>query len=347
MSTFTSAASTTSPASIDTAGLSNVTQVPTAPSTGPSAARGASGLHRRIFPTALGPVAVRYSPEPPGSDRADAAADVYLHGAAGSWTTFIPLLAASAAADERYPGGARHTVLMDLPCWGESTRGTSTSSLTITAMTEAVTGILLTLGYRRWNLIGHSMGGFLALDIAAAEPMRAASVAVISGATFSVATATSHPLSGLLRFPAFTGMLLVLRTMAAWGPAGEYLVRRIGRSALMRPLMSPFFAHPKGIDRDVIAALGEDARPAAFAAAARGAAGYDFSRWRGITAPVLAVRGHQDVFTPPSDLTRLAQLVPQARLVTVPGCGHFAPIEQPGLLAGLLAGGSAVGPAGS
>ncbi|WP_434613014.1 alpha/beta fold hydrolase [Arthrobacter sp. A5] len=302
----------------------------------------AAVLHRRVFPTGLGPVAVRYSPAVARADRGNATADVYLHGAAGSWTTFIPLLAASATAGnghpgEGNPGDERHSVLMDLPGWGESTHGTSAASLTMATMAEAVTGILWTLGYRHWNLIGHSMGAFLALEIAAAEPKRTASVAVISGATFSVATAAAHPLPGLLRFPAFTAMLLLMRAMAACGPVGEFLVRRTGRSPLMRPLMSPFFSHPHVIDGTVITALGEDARPAAFAAAARAAAGYDFSRWRGITAPVLAVRGLRDVFTPPSDLVRLAELVPHVRLVTIPGCGHFAPIEQPGFLAGLLA----------
>jgi pimeloyl-ACP methyl ester carboxylesterase len=47
-------------------------------------------------------------------------------------------------------------------------------------MARAVTGVLNALGYRRWNLVGHSMGGFLALHIAAAWPEQTTSVAAIS-----------------------------------------------------------------------------------------------------------------------------------------------------------------------
>jgi pimeloyl-ACP methyl ester carboxylesterase len=44
---------------------------------------------------------------------------------------------------------------------------------------------------------------------------------------------------------------------------------------------------------------------------------------------VLATRGDRDVFTPSSDLARLEAIVPQVRTVTIPGCGHFANVEQP------------------
>ena len=59
------------------------------------------------------------------------------------------------------------------------------------------------------------------------------------------------------------------------------------------------------------------------------AAYYDFDHWRGIRCPVLATRGDRDVFTPPSDLAQLAEVVPLAQLVTIPHCGHFANIERP------------------
>ena len=86
----------------------------------------------------------------------------------------------------------------------------------------------------------------------------------------------------------------------------------------------------------MIRGLGHDARPASFSAAARAAAHYDFGQWRGIRCPVLATRGDSDVFTPPSDLVRLADVVPQARLVTIPRCGHFANLERPEQMRRLL-----------
>ncbi|MET3811979.1 pimeloyl-ACP methyl ester carboxylesterase [Arthrobacter sp. UYEF3] len=227
-------------------------------------------------------------------------------------------------------------MLIDLPGWGESTKGTRPEHLGIEAMARAITEALKALGYRRWNLIGHSMGGFLALHIAAAWPERTASVATISATTFGAAEAARRPLRSLSSFPAFTGMLLAMRATAALGPAGRPLVRAIGTTPVMGLLMSPFFADPAAISASVIRGLADDARPASFSAAARDAAHYDFGQWRVIRCPVLATRGDSDVFTLPSDLVRLADIVPHVQTATIPRCGHFANIEQPEIIQRLL-----------
>lgn len=277
-------------------------------------------LRRYVLPTELGPCTVRVQACADGEAPASGIADVYLHGAAGSWTSFLPLLSGVPA---------RSRVIVDLPGWGESTQGARLELFGIEAMARAVTGVLHALGYRRWNLVGHSMGGFLALHIAASWPERTATVAAISAATFGVAEAVRRPLRGLSRFPTFAGMLLLMRSMTALGEAGDALVRAVGTTPVMGLLMSPFFANPKTISRHVIRGLRDDARPAGFCAAARAAEHYDFDHWRGIRCPVLATRGDRDVFTPPSDLARLAIVVPHARLATIPRCGHFANIERP------------------
>jgi pimeloyl-ACP methyl ester carboxylesterase len=281
----------------------------------------AATLRRQIVPTELGPCTVRVQQGTGGRCPASGTPVVYLHGAAGSWTTFRPLLSGA-------PAHAR--VLIDLPGWGESTKGARLEHFSLEAMGRAVTEVLDALGYRRWNLVGHSMGGFLALHIAAAWPERTVSVATISATTFGVSEAARGPLRSLSGFPAFVGMLLAMRSLAALGPgAGSALVRAIGATPVLGPLVSAFFAEPAAIPAGVIRELGEGARPASFSAAARAAAHYDFGQWRGIRCPVLATRGDSDVFTPPSDLARLADMVPHARRVTIPRCGHFANIERP------------------
>ncbi len=284
------------------------------------APKAAATLRRQILPTELGPCAVRVQQGTGGRCPASGTPNVYLHGAAGSWTTFRALLSGTPAHDR---------VLIDLPGWGESTRGARLEQFSIEAMARAVTGVLNSLGYRRWNLVGHSMGGFLALHIAAAWPERTASVAAISATTFGVSEAARGPLRSLSRFPTFVGMLLAMRSMAALGPAGPALVRAVGTTPLMGPLMSPFFADPAAIPAGVLRELGDGARPAGFSAAAWAAAGYDFDQWRSISCPVLATRGDSDIFTPASDLVRLADITPQVRMVTIPQCGHFANIERP------------------
>jgi pimeloyl-ACP methyl ester carboxylesterase len=285
-----------------------------------SAPTGAATLRRQIVPTELGPCTVRVQKSAGGQCPASGTPDVYLHGAAGSWTSFRALLSGAPARDR---------VLIDLPGWGESTKGARLEHFSIEAMGRAVTEVMNALGYQRWNLVGHSMGGFLALHIAAAWPERTDSVATVSATTFGVSEAARRPLRSLSRFPAFVGMLLVMRSLAALGPAGSALVRAIAATPVMGPLMSPFFAEPAGISAKVIRGLGDDARPASFAVAARAAAHYDFGQWRGIRCPVLAIRGDRDLFTPPSDLVRLAVMAPHVQTVTIPRCGHFANIERP------------------
>lgn len=286
----------------------------------------APALERRDVTTELGPVTVRVQQ---GMQPTSSEATVYLHGAAGSWTTFSPLLSKVPDVDR---------VLIDLPGWGESTAGVRPEDLSAETMGRAVVGILDSLGYRRWNLVGHSLGGFLTLHLAAKWPDRVASVAAISATTFAVAEAARGPLRSLSGVPALVGMLLAMRSMAALGASGSALIRATGTTPLMGLVLSPLFADPSAVPRQVIRGLASDARPASFAAAVRAAADYDFGLWRAIRCPVLATRGDSDVFTPASDLSRLVGLVPHAWLETIPHCGHFANIEQPAFLQRLLDG---------
>ena len=294
-----------------------------------TAPREVATLRLHILPTDLGPCAVRIQKGEGGVRSSSGIPDVYLHGAAGSWTSFLPLLVGAPANDR---------VLIDLPGWGESTKGVRLENFSIEAVARAVTDVLSSLGYRRWTLVGHSMGGFLALHIAAAWPNRTAGVATISATTFDAAEAAGRPLRRLRRSPALVGMLLLMRTLAALGPWGPALVHAIAPTAAMRLLLSPFFEYPGTISARVIRRLGTDARPSSFVAAAHAAAHYDFGQWRAIRCPVLATRGDNDIFTPRSDLVRLAAVVPHAQMVTIPCCGHFANIERPEHVQKLLEG---------
>jgi pimeloyl-ACP methyl ester carboxylesterase len=51
-----------------------------------------------------------------------------------------------------------------------------------------------------------------------------------------------------------------------------------------------------------------------------------------IKVPVLVVAGERDTFTPPSLSSFMAELIPGAELLMVPGGTHVAPIEQPELV---------------
>jgi pimeloyl-ACP methyl ester carboxylesterase len=55
-----------------------------------------------------------------------------------------------------------------------------------------------------------------------------------------------------------------------------------------------------------------------------------------ITAPTLVVRGAQDTLIPPAHAEAYAAEIPGARLVEVPGAAHLLAIEKPAELAGLV-----------
>ncbi len=49
----------------------------------------------------------------------------------------------------------------------------------------------------------------------------------------------------------------------------------------------------------------------------------------GITVPTLVVVGSDDVITPPAEARAMTAAIPGARLSTLPGCGHMSPMEDP------------------
>ncbi|WP_374010447.1 alpha/beta fold hydrolase [Leifsonia sp. LS-T14] len=281
--------------------------------------------------TGAGRVTVRRTPGESGA-RGPAVATILLHGAAGSWTTWAPLIDA-AEAERGAPIG--DLVIPDLPGWGDSPA--DVSRLDARALADAVATVARALGYRRWRLVGHSLGGFVALELAAAEPEATESVTLISATTFG-ARADS---AGRLRlFAAYMPLMLLdagMRVLAGLGAAGPRLIRALDRAGLLGLLVSPLFARRvPGVEHE----LGRDVRPRAFVRAVASARQYAAAeRWGRIRCPVLAIHGDRDVFVPRGDDARLASVVPDLRTVVLPRTGHFAHVEHPSLVARLCLGG--------
>ncbi len=81
------------------------------------------------------------------------------------------------------PLAARYRVYaLDLPGHGTSTKDVGEGSVSVLA--DAVTGVLDALGAERAHLVGHSMGGAVALAVAAQQPERIASLTLIAPSGF-------------------------------------------------------------------------------------------------------------------------------------------------------------------
>ncbi|TIH35140.1 alpha/beta fold hydrolase [Subtercola vilae] len=307
---------------------------------------GCFGLKTSVIATGAGAVTVRHTatpatlvprtgsvapslPAPPTSLPPAAlprTALVLLHGAAGSWSTFTPLLQAARRAGL----DLGDLVIPDLPGWGDTALPADPNQRTIEAISSSVAEVTRALGYDSWVLLGHSLGGFVALDLAAHEPRATEKVLLVSATTFSVIESVRHPIRRFRGLPAYIGMLFVMRTLAALGRSGTRLVNATGDTRLFRLVMSPLFAHPHSVDATVMQALAEEARPRSFAEASARAGQYDAARvWAGIRCPVLALHGSADVFVADSDDALLDAVIPDFTAHTVEGAGHFGHIERP------------------
>ena len=258
--------------------------------------------------------------------RASTRATLFLHGAAGSWTTWTPLLQAAAA--DRIDLG--DVVVFDLPGWGAATLEDTTVDDPVFAICSLVKDMAEELGYTEWDLVGHSLGGFIALHMASIWPQAVLSVGMVSGTTFSIIHSVEHPVRHFLELPGFTMLWRVMQFLAALGPAGPALVRGIGAIGILRPATFPLFRHWRAVPRSQGHALAVEVRPRSFVTAASVTKGYDAdAHWTRIECPVRATKGDRDVFVTQDDLDRLGRLLPSSVRTVIPDCGHFGAVERP------------------
>ncbi len=258
--------------------------------------------------------------------RTSTRATLFLHGAAGSWTTWTPLLQA-ADADQIDLGDI---VVFDLPGWGDAHLTNGSIDDPVLAICSLVKDMAEQLGYTEWDLVGHSLGGFIALHMASIWPQAVLSVGMVSGTTFSIINSVEHPVRRFRELPGFTMLWRVMQFLALLGPAGPALVRAIGAIGLLRPAIFPLFRHWRSIPRSQVRALAFETRPRSFATAASVTRGYEAdARWSRIDCPVRATKGDRDVFVTQEDIDHLGRLLPSSTRTVILDCGHFGALERP------------------
>ena len=227
---------------------------------------------------------------------------LYLHGIGGDRTSFDTQIGAF---------GPRFShVAWDMPGYGDSAALPET---TFPALAEAVIRLLDELGAHRVHLVGHSMGGMIAQELAATHQDRIASL---------VLSATS---------PAFGK------------PGGDWQQKFL--AARLKPLDDG--KTPADLAPAIVEALIGDApnadgvraaidsmsqiTPEAYRAALTCLVGFDRRDSLGdITVPTLLVAGERDETAPPKVMQRMAESICGAQYVCLPGAGHLANLEQPG-----------------
>ncbi len=229
-----------------------------------------------------------------------------LHGVGGGRSIWSDAVSGTAGA---LAGAGFTAVSVDLPGYGESPLP---GGLTMVSMTGAVADTIRRLDAGPVVLLGHSMGGMIAQELAAAEPT-------------------------LLR-----ALVLACTTSAFGKPGGDWqqsflrdrlapLDAGLGMPALAAKLVAGMVApdaDPVAVSR--AAAVMARVPEATYRAALAAIAGFDRrAALAALRVPVLCLAGEHDRTAPPDVMQRMAQRIDGAEFASVAGAGHIANVERP------------------
>jgi pimeloyl-ACP methyl ester carboxylesterase len=248
---------------------------------------------------------------------------VFIHGLSGCWQNWLENISHFARS--------HRVIAFDLPGFGASPM--PPWELTIPAYGRFVRDFCERLGIDRCSLVGNSMGGFIASEVAITDPGRVDDLTLVSAAGITWARARREPAEMLARV----------------GRAAAPLALRFELSAIRRPKIRDrafggVFFDPNNLRREL---LWENVVPAfqspGYFDSMRNLVGYDIrERLEDIGVPTLVVWGRNDHVVPvPAALSYKKRIGDNAELVIFDHCGHVPQMERPvrfnRLLEGFLA----------
>ena len=180
----------------------------------------------------------------------------------------------------------------------------------IALMASDAVAVLDAAGIESAHVFGVSMGGMIAQQLALQYPARVRSL--ILGCT-----AAGGPTA--VRAEPEANQMLKTRNKMTAEQAAEAAVPFIYDSATPR----------ERIDEDLAIRRPWFPRPEAYIAQLQGILGWEsYSRLSGIAAPTLVIHGEQDRLVPPGNGKLIAELIPGAKLVTIPHASHLFLTDQ-------------------
>ncbi|HKT83290.1 MAG TPA: alpha/beta fold hydrolase [Solirubrobacterales bacterium] len=246
-----------------------------------------------------------------------------VHGIAGSCENW---------RDVVEPLARRHTVIApDLPGHGASPGGSGDYSLGNLA--AGLRDLLLVLGHERATLVGHSLGGGIAMQFAYQFPEMVERLVLVSSGGLGL------EVSPVLRAAALPGAELFIAATAA---AGQKVGGAIGRG------LSAIGMKPTADVAEVArgyASLSEPGRRKAFLATLRSVVGTEGQRvsaadrfYLAEEVPLLIVWGARDPIIPVGHGEDAHRALPGSRLEIFEEAGHMPQLEQPGHFIAVLEG---------
>jgi pimeloyl-ACP methyl ester carboxylesterase len=263
-------------------------------------------------------------PETPG----DTQPLVFVHGLSGCWCNWL----------EQLPALAREhrVVTLDLPGFGSSPM--PREKISISGYGRILDGLFAELGIDAAAVIGNSMGGFIASELAIAFPQRVERLVLISAAGISTSQPLA-PVNGRLAdvdpIPGLIRAERILAAQAAWLASHSDTVAR--RARLREATLGAVVRHPRSLPAPLAAEQLRGAGKPGFMQAFDSIIHYDVrQRLPEIACPTLIVWGEGDRLINVRDADVFADLIPDSRKVIFEDTGHMAMLERPAAFNALL-----------
>jgi pimeloyl-ACP methyl ester carboxylesterase len=176
---------------------------------------------------------------------------------------------------------------------------------------EAMAAAALALTDGPFAACGHSMGGRVAMQMAAMAPQRLQRIALMDTGAHPLAEGEAAKRQALLDIADVAGMEGVAR---AWLP----------------PMVQPARLHDRALMDEMTALVmraSVDVLKRQTRALLHRADG--FAQLQQIRCPTAFIVGAQDVWSPPEQHAEMQALVPGSTLTVIGDCGHMAPLERP------------------
>jgi pimeloyl-ACP methyl ester carboxylesterase len=235
---------------------------------------------------------------------------VLIHGLSGCWQNWL----------ENVPHLARNhrVIAIDLAGFGDSEL--PQEEISIPGYGRFVDAFLGEIGIERAALVGNSMGGFIAAEVAISHPSRVEKLVLVSAA-------------GLMRF-GNRRQAMVDRAARLFHPAATAVVARreylVKRPKLRRRILYGIVRYPERIEPELVYEVASGAGKPGFLDALAAIANYDFrDRLPAVSVPTLIVWGRNDWIVPVSGAYEYERMIPGARRVIFEETGHLPMLERP------------------
>jgi pimeloyl-ACP methyl ester carboxylesterase len=243
---------------------------------------------------------------------------VLVHGLGGQWQNWlenIPRLAQE-----------RRVLALDLPGFG-LTPEPADGEISIPGYGRCVDSFCDKLGLGQVALVGNSMGGYVAAEVAIQFPQRVSRLTLVSAAGISSADTLQAPILTFGR----VATALAANTMARH--------RQLAARPITRHMSLLLVArHPRLLKADLayegfFKGAGKDG----FDDALRASLNYDFrDRLPDVKVPTLIVWGEKDSIIPVRDADEFERLIDDSRKVVMRDTGHIPMAERPNTFNDLL-----------